>query len=84
MKTTCRNGFVIETWYDRKARTYVTQTLNLDSNPIGDSDFAGTKEWSLLNHQDAVKTQGGPRRVLKLSGIMRVIPIVNGECEVQE
>ena len=86
METKCTNGNTVETWYDRKARYYVTQTKDADGNYVGDADGAGTKEWSRINHADAVKTNGGEknRRVLKLSCKMRVIDLVSGECQVTD
>lgn len=70
MKTHTKNGHVVESWYDRKARIYMTQLKDADGNQIGDAEMDGAKSSRDYSHAHMVKANGGARKVLKLSGVM--------------
>jgi hypothetical protein len=70
MKTHAKNGHVVESWYDRKARIYITQVKDTDGNQIGDAEMDGAKSSRDYSHARMVKANGGARKVLKLSGVI--------------
>jgi len=59
MKIKCKNGNVVESWYDRATKYYVTQTKDASGNQIGDAEFAGCKQTRDFDVKAAVEKNGG-------------------------
>jgi len=54
--------FLVDTWYDRQTRSWVTQLLNEEGNQIFDAFYAGNKEDALYDHKfyiDRINSFGG-------------------------
>lgn len=59
MKTHCKNGSTIESWWDAHSRNHITQVWGVDGNEVGDSEIVGTKEGRDLAHAERVAACGG-------------------------
>lgn len=70
-RTTKVGTFTVETWYDRKTRSYVTQTKDADGCQLETADYAGNKDAAITDHDDAVKTatERMPHRVAIAHGV---------------
>ena len=54
-KTICKNGNTVLRWYDRRTRSTVIQTLDVDGNQIGDADYSGNKKSADFAHAAILK-----------------------------
>lgn len=60
-RTVTVKGTVVESWYDRCTRSWVTQTKDSDGFQQGDADFDGDQEGMLASHKVRVAMAGGPK-----------------------
>lgn len=51
MKTTIVPDGTVETWYDRKTRSYVTVRKNALGDQVGDASYDGDRESAKLAHR---------------------------------
>lgn len=90
------SGRSIETWYDRRSRNWITQLLDEDQCQLGNAEYSGTKEGTVLDQkvmreEDArlgpIEPKAALPKRLVLSGAFRAIDIETqdemgqGECE---
>lgn len=59
IKIECVNGNSVESWYDSKTRSYVTQTKDAQGNQLGDANFSGTVKGRNSDLQTAINDNGG-------------------------
>jgi Tfp pilus assembly protein PilX len=59
LKTVCANGNTVESWYDRKTKSYVTATKDQEGNQIGDAEYDGGKKSRAFSVNEMVKRNGG-------------------------
>lgn len=59
MKHPCKNGNVVESWYDRHTRSYVVATKDAEGNQIGDAAYSGAPESRDSDVRSAVGDNGG-------------------------
>jgi hypothetical protein len=79
MKTKCKNGNTVDSWYDRHSRNHITQNLDTNGNQIEDAELDGDKIGRNYSHSRMVERNGGKRKIIKLSGNLRVLEIQNAE-----
>ena len=60
MKTLCKNGRVVERWYDRSTRSWITRVIDSEGNQVGDADYSGDRQSALLAKTTMTKENGGP------------------------
>jgi len=60
MKIPCKNGRVVERWYDRSTRSSVTRVIDSEGNQIGDADYSGNKQCADYAKTTMIKENGGP------------------------
>ena len=54
MITTFENGHIIDTWYDRKTRNWITQLRDSNDYQVGDAIFSGNKKDATISHKDMI------------------------------
>jgi len=61
VKTVCKNGNIVEHWYDRKTRSSVTQVNDPEGNQIGDAQFSGNRTTAQATRKASIKDNGGAK-----------------------
>jgi hypothetical protein len=59
LKTHCKNGNTVDTWYDRLTRSWITQTKDAESNQVGEAQYAGNKPDRDNDIVFAIRENGG-------------------------
>ena len=59
MKTLCKNGRVVERWYDRSTRSWITRVIDSEGNQIGGADYSGNKVCADFVKAIMIKDNGG-------------------------
>lgn len=55
----CKNGHIIDHWFDHDNRTWVTQVKDSDNNQVGDAYIDGNKLSANSSKDFAIKENGG-------------------------
>lgn len=79
MKTLCGNGNTIESWYDRKTRSSVIQTLDAAGNQIGDANYSGNKKSAAFTRAQIIKKNGG-EKIVKRPVVIEFYKKPNSYC----
>lgn len=59
MKTQCKNGNVVERFYDRRTRSSVTRVLDSDGYQVGEADYSGNKQSAAFARAAMIRDNGG-------------------------
>ena len=59
MKTQCKNGNIVENWYDRRTRNSIVRTIDANGNQIGEADYSGNRVSANLAKVQMIKMNGG-------------------------
>lgn len=54
LTTPTSNKLLVDTWYDRTSRNWITQIKDAEGNQVGSALFAGNRSSAIINHSDAV------------------------------
>lgn len=60
-KVRCRNGNIVERFYDRSTRSSVTRVVDPNGNQIGDADYSGNKGSACWIEKILVRDNGGEK-----------------------
>lgn len=44
MKIICNNGNTVESWYDSRTHSWVTQVRDANGNQVGDANYSGNRD----------------------------------------
>ena len=59
MITKCKNGNIVDRWYDRLTKSFVTAVKDCQGNQVGDADYSGNKQCAAYAKAKMIKDNEG-------------------------